>query len=404
MDRQSPIKSRQGTNLGGASAHNRRVVLQALRLNGALSRADLARSTGLTGQTVSNIVGELETDGLVVADAPIRMARGQPATPYRLVAEGAFALGVQIDRHGTRVVAVDLLGYDLVRLEAPLPTGGPEAGLPVVIALIAEARRQLAVLIPDVESRLAGLGLAMPGPFGLAAQDEDLWMMSAWQNFPLLESLAIGTGLEVALQNDAAAAATAEKLSGVAKGLEDFVYLYLGYGLGAGLVLKGEVYSGGRRNAGEIGMAVPLAPEGEIGDLLEHVVSIAGLCRAMDFDPADPELYARIDKAIASAPMRAWIAIAAPRLRWAIQLLETLLDPQTIILGGSAPASLFAALQADMLPLLRSNAERADRPLPRLTLGRADPWMVALGAAAEPISRAFDPRFSAIQKARLHYD
>ena len=57
-----------------------------------------------------------------------------------------------------------------------------------------------------------------------------------------------------------------------------------------------------------------------------------------------------------------------------------------------------------MLPLLRSNAERPDRVHPRLTLGRADPWMVALGAAAEPISRAFDPRFSAIQKARRHYD
>ena len=94
MNRQAPIRSRQGTNLGGASAHNRRVVLQALRLNGALSRADLARSTGLTGQTVSNIVGELETEGLVVADAPVRVARGQPAPPTATAAWTALVLAI----------------------------------------------------------------------------------------------------------------------------------------------------------------------------------------------------------------------------------------------------------------------------------------------------------------------
>src|SRR6185295_10441928 len=75
------IRAVAGTNLDGASAHNRRVIFDALRRNGTLTRADLARATQLTPQTVSNIVDSLQTDGLVVADEPRRQGRGQPPAP-----------------------------------------------------------------------------------------------------------------------------------------------------------------------------------------------------------------------------------------------------------------------------------------------------------------------------------
>ena len=92
------IRGKSGTNQEGTSAHNRRVMIDALRLNGKLSRADLARASGLTKQAVSNIIDDLEQDGLVVSLAAVRKGRGQPSTPYRLVPEGAFAIGLQIDR------------------------------------------------------------------------------------------------------------------------------------------------------------------------------------------------------------------------------------------------------------------------------------------------------------------
>ena len=82
------IRAVAGTNLDGASAHNRRVIFDALRINGALTRADLARATQLTPQTVSNIVDSLKSDGLIVADEPRRQGRGQPARPYRILPEG----------------------------------------------------------------------------------------------------------------------------------------------------------------------------------------------------------------------------------------------------------------------------------------------------------------------------
>ena len=74
-----------------------------------MTRAELARSTLLTRQTMSNIMGELEAAGLVEAEAAVNLGRGQPAIPYRLVPTGAFAIGLHIDRRYLRAVAVDLL-------------------------------------------------------------------------------------------------------------------------------------------------------------------------------------------------------------------------------------------------------------------------------------------------------
>jgi predicted NBD/HSP70 family sugar kinase len=398
-----PIRAKSGTNQEGTSAHNRRVMLDALRLNGALSRADLARATKLTKQTVSNIIEELEGDGLVISLAAVRKGRGQPSTPYRLVPEGAFAIGLQIDRHVTRAVAVDLVGTALVRAEAKLPAEGPVRGVKVVLDLIEGIRRRLAEISVHSEERLVGLGVAMPGPFGLDASDDNPWMMAAWQNFPLLETLAAGTGLDVARQNDAAACATAERMVGAAHGVDHAVCLYLGYGIGAGLILNGELYNGANGNAGEIGMILsPPGSAGWRGQALEHRAALSSLYQHMGYDPGDPLLHEKIVTAveISDAALDRWLTAAAADLRWSVQIVETTFDPETIILCGSAPEPLARRLLEEMHPLLPSIAERRQRKLPRLQLGMTDPWAVAQGAAAEPISRTFDPRFSAILKTR----
>lgn len=397
------IRGKSGTNQEGTSAHNRRVMIDALRLNGKLSRADLARASGLTKQAVSNIVDDLERDGLVVSLAAVRNGRGKPSMPYRLVPEGAFAIGLQIDRHITRVIAVNLIGTVLVRAQANLPPGGPANGAKVILDLITQVRTELAGIAEHSEQRLVGLCVAMPGPFGLATDNDDQWMMAAWQNFPLLETLAAGTGLEVALQNDAAACATAERMVGAAHGVDHAVCLYVGYGIGAGLILNGELYAGGNGNAGEIGMALlPPTVRRPERSSLEHRASLASLYQHLNADPADPELHDRLNTLVSKddPAVASWIDAAAEELRWGVQLIETIFDPQTVILCSSAPEALTRRIFDAIHPLLPSIANRPGRALPRLQLGMTDPWSVALGAAAEPISRAFDPRFSAILKTR----
>src|SRR3569623_504199 len=159
----SPIRAKSGTNQERTSAHNRRIMFEALRLIVALSRADLARATQLTKQAVSNIIEDLERDGLVVALDAVRKGRGQPFTPYRLVPEGAFAIGLQIDRHLTRVVVVDLVGKVIARAEAGLPFVEPSTGVKIILGLVDRARRELAALCAQSERRLVGLGVAMRG-------------------------------------------------------------------------------------------------------------------------------------------------------------------------------------------------------------------------------------------------
>lgn len=394
------IRAKGGSNQEGTSAHNRRVMIEALRLNGALSRADLARATGLTKQAVSNIIEELEADGFVAAQEAVRKGRGQPSTPYTLVPERAFAIGLQIDRYLTRALVVDLVGNVLVREQAPLPPN-PADGVPVVLGLIASVRRQLVAVSAQSEQRLVGLGVAMPGPFGLDTSGDDTWSMDAWQAYPLLETLASGTGLDVGLQNDAAACATAERLVGAANGVDHAVCIYVGYGIGAGLILNGDLYRGANGNAGEIGMAL-LSPRGADRMPFEHQASLAPLYKQLGLDPADPELHDKILALSAKqdARLEAWLEAAAADLRWSIHLVETIFDPDTVIVSSSAPEPLTNRLFEAMQPLIPSISDRPNRTQPRLKLGIIDPWSIALGAAAEPISGEFDPRFSAMLKPR----
>lgn len=429
-----PIVATAGTNLGGASAHNRRVVFDALRLNGALSRAEIARATQLTAQTVSNIIDQFTETGLVAADAPVRGGRGQPATPYRIVATGAYSIGIQIDRHQVLGIGADLAGRTLSRQQHRLPKGGPKRGLAIVLNLIAAIRRDLIAADPRADDRLLGLGIAMPGPFGQRLDPQhppedllvDPWVMQEWHDFPLLARLEHETGLEAGLQNDAGAAAIAEKMYGVASGLDNFVYLFLGYGLGAGLIIQGELYAGAVGNAGEIGQLPAIGPSGNwVGGswvsgnggngngsrkvetqarephTLEHYVSMLAVCRSLGLDPGMSGLFSKLDQLLAAREpaLLQWSAEAGFYLRQAIQVIEAMFDPQTVVLGGQLPHGLLLDLVRHVEPLMPSVADRSARNLPRLTLGAADLWAVAQGAAMAPISRTFDPQFRAILKS-----
>src|SRR3954464_15287923 len=158
MDRLTSIA---GTNLEHARSHNRRVVLDAVRLHGPLSRAEIARLTSLTSQTVSNIVEELEEGGLLRAAAPRSGARGQPATPLTIDPDGAYSVGLQFDHHGLTAVLVDLSGTVRQPVEASVPDAHPLISVPQIAQAVRELRRKAKI----DWSRVLGAGLAMPGPF-----------------------------------------------------------------------------------------------------------------------------------------------------------------------------------------------------------------------------------------------
>jgi len=321
---------------------------------------------------------------------------GRPAVPYVLSPNGAYAIGLHIDRHEARAVIVDLCGDVLVRQRARLHAEDPDQGFKDLLDLLSSTRKNADALRPDLETRLVGLGVAMPGPFGIdeaRSVTADVYSMARWQSFPLVSRMESETGLVVSLRNDAAAATMAEMIAGRLHGVKDAVCLYLGYGLGAGIVINGELYNGRNGNAGDVGL-IPAQPGCESRPLLERLATLAALSESLDLDPADPEFFTVITQiAEKSGPeYQAWLSQAAREIGWLLAMTELVFAPEAIVLCGSAPE----ALLDDLLERLKAPGLAGDRP--RMMRGLADIWAPARGAASEPIGRSFSPRYSALFK------
>ncbi|HSY89584.1 MAG TPA: ROK family transcriptional regulator, partial [Verrucomicrobiae bacterium] len=289
-----------GTNLEQARSHNRRVVIEAVRLNGALSRAEIARLTALSSQTISNIVAELEQSGILKAAAPRRAGRGQPATPLSIDPDGAYSIGLQLDHQMLVGVLADLSGRIRARAAAAVDQPGPDSALPAMRRMVAKLRRTRG-LDPDPDC-LLGIGVAMPGPFGVEGiTSVGPTALPGWQDYPLAAELQRATGLPTIVENDATAAAIGERLHGAARQLTSFVYLFVGTGLGAGLILGGQLYRGNARNAGEIGHMI-VEPGGKpcvCGNrgCLERYLSLRAVYEWLELadpDHASPELVTEL--------------------------------------------------------------------------------------------------------------
>ncbi|POZ60838.1 ROK family protein [Chromobacterium alticapitis] len=385
-----------GTNLEHARSHNRRAVLETVRLNRQLTRADLARLTALTPQTVSNITAELLDAGMLLAGSPLRDgARGQPAVPLSVNPDGAYSMGVHLDHQGVIAVVSDLSGRVRARAERALPQATPAAALPLIDQLRDELRRESGL----DWSRLLGAGFVMPGPFGVEGMTSvGPTTLPGWEEIDG-RALSRALGIPVLLQKDATAAAIGERLYGMASQLRNFVYLFVGTGLGAGLFLDGRLYTGGRSNAGEVGHMI-VAPGGracECGNrgCLERYVSLQALYETLglaDGALATPEHLAGL---ALDGDGERWLDSAAEPLRQAVNILESLLDIEAVVIGGLLPPRWLNALVRRLHPLPVSIRHRDGE---RLRLGSAGRDVVALGAAALPIFDEFNPQYEVLLK------
>lgn len=231
-----------------ARGHNRSLVLQTLYSAGQQSRADVARSTGLTRVTVSDLVTELMAEGLIVEMGLREGARpGKPATLID-IDRGAFQiLGIDLSEFASfRGAVLDLDGTILARDEVPLEG---RTGREAVDRVLTLAER----LIATTTAPILGLGVGSPGVVDLAGT-----VLSApnlgWDGVQLQRVLTERFGIPVVVANDANAAVLAEHSFGEATG--DLMLVKIGHGVGAGLLLGGAPVYGSHFAAGEIGHVV----------------------------------------------------------------------------------------------------------------------------------------------------
>ncbi|MDZ4135858.1 MAG: ROK family transcriptional regulator [Paracoccaceae bacterium] len=379
-------------------AWNERLVLSLVRARGALAKADLARATGLSAQTVSVIMRGLEQDGLLRKGAPVRGKVGQPSVPMSLVPDGAFFFGLKIGRRSSELVLTDFLGTIIGRRTMmhhwPIPAQITRFAHTSIDALRASVG-------PKRCARVAGMGIAIPfqlwdwAPM-IGAPEAD---MAEWRGYDIRAELAALYDFPVFLENDASAACGAELVFGTTSAPRDFVYFYIGFFIGGGIVLNSSLYTGRTGNAGALGsMPIP-ARNGETAQLID-LASIAVLERMLhaqgqSSEPiwAQPEFWT-IDADI----LTAWIDSTGDALARAVAACISVIDFEAVLIDGWLPdavrARIVAATRRQLARLNLSGLE-----MPELHEGSFGAHARALGAASLPLSERFLVDRNALLKA-----
>jgi predicted NBD/HSP70 family sugar kinase len=314
---------------GGAGAaqlalrrQNLALVLREVADAEPLSRAAVAQRTGLTRGTVSSLVEELIAGGLVTELAAIRGGTGRPANPLQLNRSGPAGLGLEIGVDEIGACVVDLSGA--VRATRTVPSEhrdrDPADALDRAAALAAE-------VITEAGLPIDGVGVALPGVIGADGLLQRAPNLPHWVDVAVDTELGTRLGLPVDVGNEADLAAVAELWFGVDRPA-DFVYVSGGIGVGAGIVLGGELFQGPGRRAGELGHVVvePTGPPCSCGGrgCLEQVAGQEALLRRVRAADVDA-LITRPGPVPAVAGRALGIALAA-----AINLF----DVPTVLLGG----------------------------------------------------------------------
>lgn len=377
-------------------ARNRRSVLAAVRAQPHSSRADVARHTGLSTSTVSTLVGELISGGVLVelGETPARHGNGgRPAVTLGLSPRAGAVLGVHLGHDGTRVVltAADGTVYDerSARFDVDhQPVGSLEQVAATALDLVRAEQ------LPD--GRVLGVGVAVSAPVLDARQLASPPMLLDWGGVDIAAQLRRELGLPVHLGNDATLGALAEWRLGAGAGSQSLVYVMLSEGVGAGLVLGGHLHEGVTGAAGEFGH-VRVARDGQIcrcgnRGCLETVVGARALVRALTHSKGPGCTVAQLLELVAEGDVgaRRLLADAGRVVGDTLASICTVLDPGLVVLGGDLTDGQAAA---DVLVAgVRSALDHALPPVSNHAVqirvaelgGRSE----ALGAALLAASRA----------------
>ena len=389
----------RGSNQLGMRQYNERVVLQALRLHGAVPKAELARLTGLTAQTIGLITTRLEEDGLLLRHEPVRGKVGQPSVPLALDPDGAFAIGIKVGRRSTDALLVDFHGK--VRKRLAINYEFPEAK--TILPAISQQLRTLGRHLGAKSGRVVGVGVAAPFQMGGWHRMLGLSQQEAehWNAIDLGAEVQARTEWPVSFARDTAAACIAELLLGRGRGIKSYLYLFVDTFVGGGLVLHSQPHLGVHGNAGAVAsLPVSLASGGGVPDQLVRHASLWELeqeYRQHGLDPTAAYDARALDPAWRACTDR-WITSAANALAHCIVCGTAMVDVEAVVIDGSlAPAVLQALIDRTTTALRAYNWEGLWQPA--VLAGSLGSDARALGGAMLPLHAHFAPDREVFLKA-----
>ena len=399
------MKHRRAARAVLASDHDlTTTVLDLVWQRREVSRAEIARHTGRSRSTISEVVARLLDTGLVeeVGSGESRGGRRPILIGFR--DEGGVILGVDLGATHVSVILTDLRGSVLAWHDRAYPVRTDPGGAgKLVVALcrdcLAEWKGNAGLLM--------GIGVAVPSPVDPESPDRVLERIHpAWRGRAILDRLDAAFGAPVFVDNDANLGAVAERWWGKALGVDDFLFLKVATGVGAGLMIGGEIYRGSTGVAGEIGHIVvdPRGPEcvcGSHGCLATFVGTEALVERTRDLLPSFPtsalagmdlNIKAIEDAALKDDPVALRVVHeAAHHLGIALAGVLNLLNPGSVVVGGSLARAgdrlLVPLREAVLRRTLVTSAAAAE-----IAVSELGPRVTALGAATHVLVAALaDP-------------
>jgi predicted NBD/HSP70 family sugar kinase len=363
---------------------NERAVLEAIRGGAPISRAELSRRTGISKPTVSLVLRALVEHGLVRETDPDPSRPHYGAVFFEPVPEAAHVLGVDIGTRFIRAVVGDLAGNVRARRDVPFVGADLESTITTVASLCEE------LVDASAAARLGGAVVGVPGvvdPFdgsvSLASNAAGI------EGVRLAGRLTDALGVAVQLENDINLAALGEQWRGVARGVDDFLFLSVGTGMGAGLVLRGDLHRGRNGAAGELDFAfVGLGPDVDPSAAAVAVFAheLAALHQGVTallppYEPRPIFAAARAGDALA----RTIVAEEARRIALHVLPVAAVADVELVVLGGGIGANGDLLLE----PIRARLADALPYP-PRVEVSALGEAAVLTGALATGVRAARD--------------
>jgi predicted NBD/HSP70 family sugar kinase len=338
----------RGTNQSGVKLYNERLVLSLIRSHGSLSKTEIARQTGLSTQTSSVIMKQLENDGLLIKGTPIRGKVGQPSVPMSLNPEGAFSIGFKFGRRSADLVLMDFVGKVRCVLRENYAYPTPNELERFVRTGVAEIVQQLN---EDQAKRICGLGIA--APFEMWGWEDEVGapheVQEAWRTYDIKTEVERLVPWPVHFCNDATAACAAELAFGNQARYTNFLYIFFATLIGGGIVLNGTLYPGRAGYAGAFGSVLVPDVNGSKPVMAKSLIRCASnyiLENTLKNEGKDPSILWRSpdDWSSVGSTLEAWIEQAATSVSVAIGSAISIIDFEAVVIDGSFPQAVRSAV------------------------------------------------------------
>lgn len=353
--------------------------MREIHRSGASTRVDLAKTTGLSTQSLTRITKQLLDAGLLKEGERRVVGRGQPAI-YLGIAPGQFvSFGLVIEHDQIICVASELGGEQIFFLKR---RGSYEKAS--VAILEAEKMLETAFKQAPSDAYALGVGVSVSGFFieegtrRFVSRND----VEGWRAIDLQESLTPPAPMPIFIENDGRAAACGQAIDGVGRQLDSFFLILMTKGIGGGFVYNGELIRGRLGNAGEVAEFVPRSPSLE-RPAMESLMNY--LREQWGTTPTEIE----IEKALRDQDqsLMTWLDRASKSLEPVLQAISALLDPQAIVLAGRLMPAIRQAI-ADRLKIQGISFAGHGAPTPEILV---DPKTdcLSVGAASLPVANFF---------------